>query len=74
LPLRLRTIYDPAHRRSRTEHKELAMPQRARIWIAAVAAIAATGLTAGLAITAGTGVNQTHTNMPLAGITFNGLD
>jgi hypothetical protein len=31
------------------------MPQRVRLWIAAVAAIAATGLTAGLAITAGTG-------------------
>jgi hypothetical protein len=50
------------------------MTRRIRLGIAAVAAIAATGLTAGLAITATTGVNQAHTNMPLAGIVFNGID
>ena len=50
------------------------MTRRIRLWIAAVAAIAATGLTSGLAVTAATGVNQTHTNMPLAGIAFNAID
>jgi hypothetical protein len=50
------------------------MTRRIRLWIAAGAAIAATGLTAGLAVTAATGVNQTHTNEPLAGITFNAID
>ena len=50
------------------------MTRRIRLWIAAAAAIAATGLTAGLAITATTGANQTHTNIPLAGIAFNAID
>ena len=50
------------------------MTRRIRLWIAAAAAIAATGLTAGLSIAAASGGNQTHTNVPLAGISFNALD
>jgi hypothetical protein len=50
------------------------MTRRIRLRIAAVAAIAATGLMAGLAVTAATGVNQAHTNQPQAGISFNALD
>jgi len=50
------------------------MTRRLRLWIAAVVAVAATGLMVGLAITATTGVHQAHPNMPLAGLSFNGLD
>lgn len=42
------------------------MTRRVRLWVAATAAIAPTGLMVGLAITAKTGVNQSHTHMPAA--------
>jgi len=50
------------------------MTRRIHLWITAVLTIAATALMAGLTITAQAGVNHTHTNPPLAGISFNGLD
>jgi hypothetical protein len=62
--------------RGRIEQKETAMTltRRMRLWITAVLTVAATALMAGLALTAQAGVNQTHPNPPLAGITLNGLD
>jgi hypothetical protein len=42
------------------------MTRRVRLWVAATAAIAPTGLMVGLAITAKAGVNQSHTHMPAA--------
>ena len=50
----------------RNEHKEVAMIRRRPPWIAVAVAIAATGLMAGLAITATTGVNPSHIHMPAA--------
>jgi hypothetical protein len=50
------------------------MTRRVRLWVAAVLAIAATGLMAALAVTATTGVNYTPANAHLAGITFNAID
>ena len=50
------------------------MTRRVRLWVAAVLAIAATGLMAALAITATTDVNHTPANVQLAGVTFNGID
>src|SRR5262249_37462621 len=54
--------------------KEVAMTWQVRLWITAVLSIAATALMVGLTIAAQAGVNQTHTNPPLAGIAFNAID
>jgi len=54
--------------------KEVAMTRQVRLWITAVLSIAATALMVGLTIAAQAGVNQTHTNPPLAGIAFNAID
>jgi hypothetical protein len=50
------------------------MTRRIRLWITAVLTIAATALMVGLTLTAQAGVNNTHPNPPLAGITLNGID
>ena len=50
------------------------MTRRARLWITAMLSIAAMALMVSLTVAAQAGANQTHTNPPLAGITFNGLD
>ena len=50
------------------------MTRRVRLWITAMLSIAATALMVGLTIAAQAGADQTHTNPPLAGISFNGLD
>jgi hypothetical protein len=42
------------------------MTRRVRLWVAAVLAMAATGVMAALAVTAATGVNQSHTHLPAA--------
>jgi len=54
--------------------KEVTMNRRVRLWIAAMLSIAATALMVSLTIAAQAGADQAHTNPPLAGITFNGLD
>jgi hypothetical protein len=46
------------------------MTRRIRLWITAVPTVAATALMAGLAITAQAGVNHTHPNPPLAGLSL----
>ena len=51
------------------------MTRRARLWVAAVLVIAASGLMAALAVTGTTGANHhTPAHVYLAGIIFNGLD
>jgi hypothetical protein len=50
------------------------MTRRIRLWITAVLTIVATALMVGLTLTAQAGVNHTHPNPPLAGISFNGID
>ena len=50
------------------------MTRRIRLWITAVLTIAATALMVGLTLTAHAGVNHTHTNPPLAGITATPVD
>jgi hypothetical protein len=62
--------------RGRIEQKETTMTltRRVRLWITAVLTVAATALMVGLALTAQAGVNHTHPNPPIAGITFNALD
>jgi hypothetical protein len=54
--------------------KEVTMTRRVRLWITAMLSIAAMAMMVGLAIAAQAGVNQTHTNPPLAGITLNAID
>jgi len=54
--------------------KEVTMTRHIRLWITAALSIAAMALMVGLTVAAQAGVNQTHTNPPLAGIAFNALD
>ena len=54
--------------------KEVTMIRRIRLLVAAVLAIAATGLMVALAVTATTGVNHTPAHVYLAGIALNALD
>jgi hypothetical protein len=71
-PLRLRTTDDSRPGIHRL--KEVAMTRRIRLWITAALTIAATALMVGLTITAQAGMNHTHPNPPLAGISLNALD
>ena len=50
------------------------MTRRIRLWITAVLTVAATALMVGLTIAAQAGMNQTHTNLPLAGLTATAVD
>jgi hypothetical protein len=52
----------------------MTLTRRVRLWITAVLTVAATALMVGLALTAQAGVNHTHPNPPIAGLSFNGLD
>jgi hypothetical protein len=52
--------------------KEVTMTRSVSLWITAVLSIAATALMIGLAIAAQAGPSPTA--VPLAGITFNGID
>jgi hypothetical protein len=54
--------------------KEVTMTRRVRLWITAMLSIAATALMVGLTIAVQAGADQTHSNLPLAGITFNAID
>ena len=62
----------PEHGMNR--EKEVTMTRRVRLWITAMLSIAATALMVGLTIAAQAGADQTHTNPPLAGISFNAID
>ncbi len=50
------------------------MTRRVRLWITAMLSIAAAALMVGLTIAVQAGADQTHSNLPLAGITFNAID